>query len=70
MLLGPFLSLVGRKKIRFFLAKLSIRSHDQIVTLPAPREIFPRVVDDMVGANRSRGVDIPGAAHGSNFRPE
>src|SRR5271165_1434028 len=49
---------------------MGIRAHDQIVTLPAPREIFLSVINDMVCANRSRDVYIPGAAHGSDFRPE
>src|SRR5215472_14344686 len=49
---------------------ICVRSKNQIVTLPALREIFPRVINDMVCANRSRRVHIPGAAHGSDFSPE
>ena len=49
---------------------MGIRTQDQIVTLPAPREIFPRVINDMVCAKRSRRVHIPRAAHGRDFRPE
>src|SRR5271167_4014197 len=49
---------------------VGIRTQDQIVTLPAPREIFLSVINDMVCANRSRDVHIPGAAHGSDFSPE
>src|SRR5882724_4440557 len=49
---------------------MSIRSQNQIVPLPALREIYLGVIDDMVGANRSRCVQIPRAAHGSDFSPE
>jgi len=49
---------------------MGIRTHDQIVTLPALREIFSSVINDMVCANRSRRVHIPRAAHGSDFSPE
>src|SRR5713101_3414000 len=49
---------------------MGVRTHDQIVTLPAFREIFPRVIDNMVCANPPRGIYIPGAAHGSDFSPE
>ena len=49
---------------------VGIRSHDQVVTLSALREIFSSVINDMVGANRSRRVHIPRAAHGSDLRPE
>src|ERR1035438_4018807 len=49
---------------------IGVRSHDQIVTLPALREIFPRVINDMVCANRPRRVHIPGAAYGGDFSPE
>src|SRR5712692_11136532 len=49
---------------------MGIRTHDQIVTLPALREIFSSVINDMVGAKRSRRVHIPSAAHGSDFSPE
>src|SRR6266850_537323 len=49
---------------------MDIRSQDQIVTLPVMCEIFPRVINDMVCANRSRRVHIPRAAHGSDLSPE
>ena len=49
---------------------MDIRTHDQVVTLPALREIFSSVINDMVCANRSRRVHIPRAADGSDFSPE
>ena len=49
---------------------IGIRSENQIVTLLAAREIFARVIDDLICANRSRRVHIPRAAHGSNFSAE
>ena len=49
---------------------MDVRTQDQIVTLPALREILPRVINHMVCANRSRRVHFPRAAHGSDFRPE
>jgi len=49
---------------------MSVRGQDQIVPLPAPREIYLGVIDDMVCANRSRRVHIPRAAHSSDFSPE
>src|SRR5260370_24384636 len=49
---------------------MGIRTQDQVVALPAQREIFSRVINDMVGANRSRRVHIPRAAHGSDLSSE
>src|SRR5271167_2152396 len=49
---------------------MSVRTQDQIVRLPTFREIFPSVINDMIGTNRSRHVQIPRAAHGSDFCPE
>src|SRR6266478_3601043 len=49
---------------------MGIRTQDQVVGLPAQREIFSSVINDMVGANRSRRVHIPRAAHGSDLSSE
>jgi hypothetical protein len=49
---------------------MGVRTEDEIVTLPAPREILLRVINDVVCAKRSRDVQIPGAAHGSDFGSE
>jgi hypothetical protein len=49
---------------------IGVRAENQIVTLPALREIFARVINDMVCANRSRRVHIPRAADGSDLSPE
>src|SRR5713226_328036 len=49
---------------------IGVRSQDQIVMLPTLREIFPRVINDMVRADRSRRVHLPRAAHGGDFSPE
>ena len=49
---------------------MGIRTQNQVVALPALREIFSSVINHMVGANRSRRVHIPRAAHGSDLRPE
>src|ERR1035437_5148291 len=47
-----------------------VRSQDQIVSLPAASEIFPRVIDEMDRADRSRDLQIPCAANGCDFSPE
>src|SRR2546430_13009829 len=49
---------------------MGVRTHDQVVTLPALREIFSSVINDMVCPNRTRRGHIPRAAHGSDFGPE
>src|SRR5208337_4232439 len=49
---------------------MCVRSQDQIVTLPAFREILSSVINDMVCAHRSRRVHLPRAAHRSDFSPE
>jgi len=49
---------------------ISVGANNQIVTLPALREILSSVINDMVCADRSRRVHIPGAADGSDFSPE
>src|SRR5580704_16391909 len=49
---------------------IAVRSKNQIVALSTSREIFSCVINDVVCANRLRGVHIPGAAHGRDFRPE
>src|SRR5216684_6450383 len=49
---------------------MGIRTQDQVVALPALREVFSRVINDMVCANRLRRVHIPCAAHGSDFSSE
>ncbi len=49
---------------------MDVCAQDQIVTLPALREIFSRVINDVVCANPSRRVHFARAAHGSDFGPE
>src|ERR1700733_14198342 len=49
---------------------IAVRTKNQIVALSTSGEIFTRVIDDVVCANRSCGVHISCAAHGRNFRPE
>src|SRR5208283_1822886 len=49
---------------------IGVGSKNQVVTLPALRKIFSRVINDMVCANRSRRFHIPRAAHRSDFSPE
>src|SRR5579863_4729511 len=49
---------------------MRVRTENQIVSQPAAREIFSRVIDNVVGADRSCSVHIPRAAHGSHFGPE
>src|SRR5438552_3928115 len=49
---------------------IGVGTQDQIVTLPALREIFSRVINNMVRAERSRRVQFPSAAHGGDFGPE
>src|ERR1700693_5443334 len=49
---------------------ICVGSKNQVVTLTTLREIFPRVINDMVCANRSRRVHISRTAHGSDFSPE
>ena len=49
---------------------VGVHAHNQVITLRAFPEILPRVIDNLIGAERSRCIHIPGAAHGSDFRPE
>ena len=42
----------------------------EVVPLPRPREVHFRVVDDMVGADRSDQVHVPRAADASHLRAE
>src|SRR5258708_2428851 len=49
---------------------MGVCTQDQIVKLPALREIFPCVINDMVCPNRSRRVQIPCAADGGDFGPQ
>jgi hypothetical protein len=49
---------------------MCVRTQNQVVTLPTPREIFQGVINDMVCANGSRSVRVPRTAHSNNFSPE
>src|SRR5215211_1607413 len=42
----------------------------QVVAPVAPGEVLTRVVDDVIGAERSREVDVPRAAHAGHLRSE
>ena len=43
---------------------------DQVVALLAAREVLPGVVDDVVGAERTDEIHLPGAANAGNTAPE
>ena len=49
---------------------ISINRQDQVILLPILGEIFFSVINDMVCPKRARLVQIPGAAHGSDFSAE
>src|SRR5436305_6254857 len=49
---------------------ISVRSKNQVITLPILGEIFLRVINDLICPNRARHVHIPRAAHTSHFSPE
>src|ERR1700735_2458092 len=49
---------------------IAVSSKNQIVALSTSREIFSRVINHMVCANRLRGFRIPGTTHSRDFRPE
>jgi hypothetical protein len=43
---------------------------NEVVRLAAPREVVARVVDHVIGADRSDQVDVPWAAHAAHFGAE
>ena len=43
---------------------------DEVVLLSAPGEVVAGVVDDVVGADRTDQVHVPGAAHAGDLGPE
>src|SRR6266566_2542557 len=49
---------------------ISVRSKNQVIPLPIVGEIFLRVINDVVCADRAHHVHIPRAAHASHFSPE
>jgi hypothetical protein len=48
---------------------MRVRTENQVVSQPAASEIFSRVVDNVAGADHSRRVHIPRAAHGVTSAP-
>src|SRR5207247_6783895 len=49
---------------------ISYRIENQVVMLPIPGEIFLRIVNDMICANRAHHVQVPRAAYAGDFDPE
>ena len=49
---------------------ISADPQDQVVTLPALGEVFFRVIDGPVGAQRAHQLQVSAAAHGGDFRLE
>src|SRR3989440_11538966 len=49
---------------------ISVRSKNQVITLPILGEIFLRVINDLICANRACHIQIPRAAHTSHFSSE
>src|ERR1700761_8137683 len=49
---------------------MTIRSQNQIVSLPTPREILFAVIDDTIRAHRPRLIHIPRTANSSHISPK
>src|ERR1700730_3762076 len=60
---GERTSEVGQRTVRHVVK-------NEVVTLPGPREVDFRVVDDMVGSDRSDQVHVSRAADAGHFRSQ
>src|SRR3972149_9251286 len=49
---------------------ISVSSKNQVILLPILGEIFLGIVNHMIGPKRARLLQIPRAAHGSDFSAE
>src|SRR5712691_547907 len=49
---------------------ISVHSKNEVIALPILGEIFLRVINDLVCANRAHHVHTPRAAYASDFSPE
>src|SRR5579871_95699 len=49
---------------------IAIRGQNQVIRLPLLGDIFPRVINDVVGSKGAHHLDIACAAHSSDFCPQ